>query len=313
MSAPLSRRTCLAGLAGCALGACGGHQTGLEQPHIPPPAPPPPRDADQLARRVVHAKLGALVHMDRVRPHPLAPRLASMDPWGPLFAAAGIDPLKDVTRAFVAAATAQSKKAIIVVAEHTLSAPRLRQAMLAMVKQSGPSGKVLRDYPVAAARVVVRERTSVVLAVTSKLLVITAEKYARAALSLMGSGGLPVPRADEAASGEAISPATSLSARGVPPLPRSLKHGWATVVLRRSGDALVSLRALSTSAEQAQLDADELSHIADAQTTVHIGPLTMQVAESIAFRAEGTMVEGERLVTLGELQLLMGFLASNVE
>ena len=56
-----------------------------------------------------NAKIGTLVHMARVRPHPLALRVAGMDPWGPLFAAAGIDPLVDVERAFVASANAQSK------------------------------------------------------------------------------------------------------------------------------------------------------------------------------------------------------------
>ena len=168
-------------------------------------------------------------------------------------------------------------------------------------------------YPVPAVRVVVRKRTSIALAVTRTLLVITSENFARDALSLMGSGGLPAAKGDEAISSDAISPATTLVGRGVPPFPRSLQHGWATVVLQDSGAADVSLKALSTSAEQAQQDAAELSRIADEKTTVSLGPIRMQVAESIAFRGEGKYVKGERRVSLGELQMLLGMLSSNMD
>src|SRR5690606_11046732 len=84
------------------LSACGPSVEDVPAPVVveAPPPPPPPRDAHLRAIEVVGAKVTAMIYVDGVRTHPLAPRIAKMNAWGEVLDGTGIDPLRDVDRAF---------------------------------------------------------------------------------------------------------------------------------------------------------------------------------------------------------------------
>jgi hypothetical protein len=267
---------------------------------------PPARDAHDIATRLVGAKITALIHVGRMRNHPLAPRIAKMDAWAGVFEGSGIEPLTDVDRAFLAAADARDQENAMAVIEHHVDAPKVKAALGRLVEQSGSEGRWLEGYDFPAARVKVRDRTSVVLAVTASLLVVTSDRLARSAAELSHSGGLPEPDGAEALSAEVAQPASTLKARGVPPIPKTLSHAHATVTLVDGGSADVAIDAESTDPEQARADAKALTKEIEDATTIRISIIKVRAFEPITFEAEESTVKARRRVTQGELETLLG-------
>src|SRR5690606_26972304 len=107
-------------------------------PVVVEPPPSPPRDAHLRAVEAVGAKVTAMIYVDRVRGHALAPRIAEMDAWAGILEGTGIDPLRDVDRAFVAGRNLESQADAIVVAEHHVPPEKISAAMKKMVADSGP-------------------------------------------------------------------------------------------------------------------------------------------------------------------------------
>ena len=305
-------RWCLLLATLVALGSCGG--TPMAEPAVvdEPPAPAP-RNAAELASAIVHAKLTTLIHIDMVRDHPLAPRVAALEAWGPVFDDTGIDPLEDVERAFVAAANAKDQQAVIVVAEHHVEAERLKKAMDKLVARSGGKGAWLPDYDVPAARVEVKGRESVIIAVTPTVLVVTSEPYAKAAKRLIGTGGLPEPEGPAAIIATADQPAVTLDAPRVPPLPPTLSTARAEVTFEKGGGADLSIEAQSTTPDQARADAVELTRTVDEATSVKISVLRVRMFKPVAFRSDGDKVIARRKLSRAELDQLLTLAAMLTE
>ena len=76
--------------------ACGGAAATAEAPEA---AAPKPRNAAEIARSIVDAKVGVLVYVDRTRSHPLGARIAALDLWQPVLEGTGIDPQRERQRA----------------------------------------------------------------------------------------------------------------------------------------------------------------------------------------------------------------------
>src|SRR5262245_19165439 len=89
-------------LVGCG-GAAGTAKT-ASAPEAPAPKPKP-RNADAIARSIVGGEVDLLVFADRVRGHPVAPKIAALDVWGTILEGTGIDPEKDLERAYVTSKT----------------------------------------------------------------------------------------------------------------------------------------------------------------------------------------------------------------
>lgn len=294
-------------IATLVVAACGG--TPAADPVLVDEPPPRPRDAHELARAVVGAKLTAIIHVDLVKDHPLAPKVAGLDLWGPVFDDTGIQPLEDVTTAFVAAKNARDPQAVIVVAEHHVEPERLRKAMDTLVTRSGAKGAWLKDRGVPAAQVEVKGRESIILAVTPTLFVVTSAPYAKAAEKLETSGGLPLPEGPAAVVATADQPAASLDAPRVPPLPPTLSTARAEVTFGDRGSAVLDFEAQSTSADQARADAEELTRTVDDATAVKISILKVRMFRPVAFRPEGDQVVAKRKLSRGELENLLGLAA----
>ena len=286
---------------------CGG---ATPEPAVSPPAAPepipPPRDAHEVATSLVGAKITALIHVDRMRGHPLAPRIVKMDAWAGIFEDTGIEPLEDVDRAFVAAADARDQENALVVIEHHKDEAAVKAALSKLVARSGSDGRWLDGYDFPAARVKVRDRTSVVLAVTPTLLVVTSDRLASGAAQLRASGGLPEPDGPEALIADVAQPASTLKAHGVPPIPKTLSHAHATVTMVKGGAADVAIDAQSTNAEQARADAETLTKEIEDATTIKIAIIKVRAFAPVTFEAEESVVKARRRVTQGELETLLG-------
>jgi hypothetical protein len=298
-------------LALLGLSACGG---AAPQPpaalpdDLASPAPTAtPRNSHQVAASVVSAKLTALIHVDRVRGHALAPQVANLDAWGPIFDGTGIEPLEDVDRAFVAAANVKDRKAVIAVAEHHVEAERIEKAIDTLVERSGENGKRLDGFDFSAARVKIKGRESIIMAVTPSLLVVTSEHYANAAKKLAETGGLPEPDATEAVLAEADQPYKTLKASRAPKIPSTITHAKATVTMKKDGSADLIVVADSSDAAQAKKDAAALTKAIDKATTVKISVIKIRAFAPVEFEAEGSQVVADRHVTKSELSTLIGF------
>ncbi len=293
--------TSLAGFVGC------GPAT--PEPHGPSAAQGGPRDAHTRAANVVGARVTLIVFMDRVRVHPLAPQLAGLDVVAEAFEGTDIDPIKDVDRAVMAAKTARSQEDAIAVAEHHVAPDRLKVAMTQMVARSGGQGRWLTDYDFPTVAVMVRERQTVVMAVTPKLLVVTSPKHAKKAASLRQSGGVPDPVNAAAIVADAHQPASSLKARGVPPVPKTVNHLYADLTLRDDGGADLVIDGKSTSPAQARADATQLTADVEKASTVNIAFFKIKAFEPIVFKPDGDMVFARRRITQKELNTLLSLAA----
>src|SRR5262245_20371955 len=111
-----------------ALTACGGASTGGAATPSAEAPKPKPRNAPEIARAIAGGKIDVLVYVDRVRKSPIAPKLAALDALGPVFEGTGIDPQKDINRAYVTSADVKHAETAVVVAEHALPEARIRAA-----------------------------------------------------------------------------------------------------------------------------------------------------------------------------------------
>jgi hypothetical protein len=285
--------------------ACG---PSTPEPEIPD-EPESTRNADVLAAQVVRARVSALVFMDRVRSHALAPRLASLDAFSEAFAGTDIEPVRDVDRAFIAARSARADDAAIAVAEHHLEAARVEGAMRRLVELSGQDGRWLEGEPFPSVRVMVRQRKTVVMAVTPTLLVVTSPAYAKGAARLRDSAGLPEPSGPQAIEAHADQPSTSLKVQGAPQVPPTVARVDATIVLRDDGGADLAVDAQSKDEAQAKADAAKLTEDIDKASYVDMWIAKARVFEPLVFVAEGSVLRARRRVSKSELDALVALAA----
>jgi hypothetical protein len=285
--------------------ACGGDTPDPAVPETPDSS----RNAHVLAAQAVRARVHALIFMDRVRAHALAPRLASLDAFSEAFQGTDIEPVRDVDRVFIAARSARADDSAIAVAEHRLEPQRVETAMQRLIDLSGGDGRWLDDYPFRAARVIVRQRKTAILAVTPTLLVVTSPTFAKPAARLRESGGLPEPKGPEAIDAHADQPHTSLKLRGVPRVPPTVEEIDATIVLQADGSADLSIDGASKSEVSAQADAAKLTEDIEKASYVDVWFAKARMFDPVVFKAEGNMVRARRHVTQQELDMLTSLAA----
>jgi hypothetical protein len=292
-------------LAGCA--GENGAQPGVASPDDVADEPEPnARDADVRARKVVGANLDATINVEKLRPHPLAPRLAEFSVWGALFDGSDVKPIEEVDRVFVAAANARDGQKVIVVVEHQVEAPRVKAAIQNLIDKSEGEGGWIKSYDFPAARVKVKGKKSVVMAVAPNLLVLTSARYAKAAASLSESGGLPEPTGEEALIATADEPAKNLDSKDLPKIPDTVSNLRADVTLADDGGADVAIDGESSSPEQAQKDAEELTKNVDDKTSIKMSVLKLRLFDAPKFEADGSKIKSRRKLSQAEIERLLG-------
>ncbi|WP_129355934.1 hypothetical protein [Sorangium cellulosum] len=302
-----SLRLLVAGLALLAV-ACGAAPG--KPPDAEAPPPPRPRNAAAIAQSIAGGRVSVLVYADRTRGHPIMARLAALDLWGPVLAGTGLDPERDVERAFITAPRVDAANEAVVVLEHSVPEDRLQAALDTLLSRSDPPGARESGLGVPAVRVTIRGHTRVVASVEPTFLVVLPEAKAREARRFVGTGGFPDPTGDEAARAVALDPARTLRAPRAPRVPPTLGALEAAVTLADDGGAVVALDGASASPEQAARDAAALNEEIERATTVRIAIVKLRVVDPIGFFAEGDRVRAKRRVTPGELDKLFGLLSA---
>ncbi|WP_437689294.1 hypothetical protein [Sorangium sp. So ce176] len=290
--------------------SCGSASSGAPVEAETPP-PPKPRNAAAIAQSIAGGKVSVLVYATRTRGHPIMARLAALDLWGPVLGGTGLDPERDLERAFVTAPRADAAGEAVIVLEHNVPPERLASGLDALLSRSQPPGSREEGLGVPAVRVTIKGHTRVVATVEPNFLVVLPAARAREARRFVGTGGFPDPTGDEAAIAVAVDPARTLKGpREAPRVPPTLRSLEATVTLAKDGGALVALDGPSESPEQAARDAELLNDEVERTTSFRIAIVTVRVVDPIGFFAEGDRVKAKRRVTPGELDKLFGLLSA---
>lgn len=281
-------------LAGCA------HSTSRKQRH----ATPSSRlhgDADRIAIELCGGRVGALYHVEDVGELNAPDIVLTLDGMGELFDRCDLDPRRDLTRAFGAAAETFSSDGITVL-EHALSADRL-----ASVFADVGGEPVTEVFP--AARTIIAGVERIVAAPEPHLLVIAPSHLAHDLGRFMGTG-LPDPRNGEMAFWFSEEPAVSVDGNFFPP---TLQRAELETSIDRRGAAQVRFVALSTDAPQARLDAEALTTRARDATSVDIGAFRLSLFDDrVTFRAEATKVICETRLSPEEVRWIVAVLVHGI-
>src|SRR5262249_12464497 len=105
---------------------CGSPQ--MPEPTAPAP-PPKARNAAEIARDIVHARVGAMLYLEKIRGRPIAEKIESLELFRPFLEGSGITPEVDIHRAFIAADRTHQTSEWILVVEHRLSNDRIKAAL----------------------------------------------------------------------------------------------------------------------------------------------------------------------------------------
>ncbi|WP_437334963.1 hypothetical protein [Sorangium sp. So ce394] len=275
------------------------------------PPPPKPRNAAAIAQSIAGGKVSVLVFADRTRGHPIMARLAALDLWGPVLTGTGLDPERDLERAFITAPRADAAHEAVIVLEHNVPPERLKTGLDTLLSRSQPPGAEESGLGVPAVRVTLKGHTRVVATVEPNFLVVLPVSRAREARRFIGTGGFPEPVGDEAALAAAIDPARTLRGpREAPRVPPTLRSLEATVTLAKDGGATVALDGASQSPEDAARDAAFLNAEIERATSFRIAVVTVRVVDPVEFFAEGDRVKANRRVTPGEIDKLFALLSA---
>jgi hypothetical protein len=286
---------------------------GAAPPAAPDTAPQPPpkaRNAATIAWDIVHAKVGVLTYVERVRGRPIAARIQSLDLVRPYLEGTGLDPEKDLDRAFVAAPATDRADEAIVVAQHHLSSEQIRLALQAMIASGRVSGEWIAGSPVPEARVTARGQTRILAVIDPDILVLLPESHALEAGRFIGTGGFPEPEGPGAVFARALDPANTVRGPRIPRVPASISSLQATVTFGDDGGAVIALEGPSASPEQAEADALSLTRAVDDATSVKVAFIRVRVFKPIRFFAEAERVKSEVRLTAGEIDTLLGAAAA---
>jgi len=288
------------------LASCGGD---AKEPEVPQAPAPKPKNAAEIARSIVKAKVGVLVYAERARNHPVTAKVAALNVWQPMLEGTGIDPQRDLDRAYVAAPSLRSGDRVVAVAQHSLPPDRIQAAVETMIGKSTPPGEWIADAKVPSARVTMKGQTRVVAIVEPNFLVILPEAHARDAARFAGTGGFADPEGSEAAVLTAVDPSETLRAPRAPRVPKTIKSARATVVLREDGGADIFSTAQSVSPEQAKEDAEALTESVDEATSIKVAILKIRVFGPVKFTSEGDLVKSEVKLSPDDIDKLFGLLS----
>jgi hypothetical protein len=293
-------------LAAAPLASCGGDAKTPETPEAPAPKP---KNAAEIARSIAGAKVGVLVYAERARNHPVSEKMAGLNVWQPMLEGTGIDPQRDLDRAYVAAPSVRSGDRVVAVAQHSLPPERIEAAVEAMIGKSTPPGEWIADAKVPSARVTVKGQKRVVAIVEPSFLVILPEANARDAARFVGTGGFVDPEGPEAAVLTAVDPSETLRAPHAPRIPKTIKSARATVTLREDGGADVSSTGQSVSPEQAKEDAVALTEAVDEATSIKVAILRIRLFGPVKFTSEGDRVKSDVKLSADDIDKLFGLLS----
>jgi hypothetical protein len=283
------------------LAACSGANSG--DPANPSGASERPKDAATIAASLVEGRIQVLVHVDRVRPHPVGPKLLKLGPLPDLLEGSSFDPLRDVSRAVVVANNARQERAVVF-AEHTVDPAKIPTIVEELVQKSEPRGQVMGAAPDYRVKVSKKGREGVICFVGPRFVAVVPPDLAARCDAFDETGGLPGPRGEEAADIVVREPAESLRAEKAPRIPPTVTNLTAQVFLDKNGGATIDALGQSTEATAAN-DAAELTRNVDAATSLNLGIFKVRAFGPVVFAPEGDKVKSRLALSASEIDQLL--------
>ncbi|MBK9262410.1 MAG: hypothetical protein IPM54_21730 [Polyangiaceae bacterium] len=268
-------------------------------------APPAkPKNAADIARSIVNARVGVMVWAERLHGQPIEMRLQAMNPLRPMLDGTGIDATRDVVAAYVASTGITSNDVAVAIVQHKVDPPRLQMGLETVMARSVPRGEWITGASVPSARVTVRGQTRVVAIVEPEFLAVLPEGIASQASRFVGTGGFVDPVGPDVMVATALDPSRSLSAAHVPPIPPTIRAVEAHAWLASDGGLDIHAVGESTDPMQASADASALTTSIDNATSINLGIVKVRLFQPVVFRAEGQQVKSQLHLTQTEIDRL---------
>jgi len=259
-----------------------------------------------------NANVNLLLLSDRVREHPLGPRIGKLltdfPQWSSFFATAEIDPVRDLNRMLIVGPEFRRSADVVAIIQHRLGREVLRKAIDRLV-QRAPRGRWLKaKIPAARAHA---DRAERLFVLPSPNLLVVAPLHLEKQLLSAPPLKFPAPDGREAVILHVRSPSHAL--RGLPlALPESIAWLRLDVLVLENGGAELRITAEDASPELARSHGQSLSMAINALTNPDLGALGALLGlRSIAFidpielRSSGTRIFGQVAVSRAQLERLM--------
>jgi hypothetical protein len=294
---------------------------------VPPPKAPPARGQDRqgighpvamsgVDSEVVdsNANVNLLLLTERIREHPLGPRIGklivSFPQWRSFFESGEVDPVRDINRILVVGPQFRRSADVVAILEHELPPAAIRAAVDHLV-QRPPKGRWLRSkLPVARA---FADRAERLFALTAPNILVVAPPQLEQSLLAAPPARFPAPEGDAALVLHVKTPWRALI--GLPfRLPESIAWLRCEVVPNADGSAELRVSAEDADAAQAADHARSLSDALNALTNPDLGALgalvglrSISFIDKIQFRARDKRISGEVRVTPRQLERLLAY------
>jgi hypothetical protein len=298
------------------------------KPATPVPEPgssaaPDKQIADPLAgvgsKKLVdpNANIRLLVHNDRVRQHPLGPRvgpmLRSVYQWRDFLGPTAIDPIRDIDRMLIVGPQFRDSRDLVAVLEHRVPETTLREAIDQLVARD-PEGGWL-DTPVPVARATADRGERLFVMPSQHILIITPPSAQRAAEGYSKTNKLSPPAPDELARAYLNVPWRALVGTPVT-IPKSIRWARLRVNAAADGGAEVDIVAQDESESLATSNAHALERAVRAATEVDLGLFgavlfgssQKRFIQSVSFVAEANEIRGEIQLTRAQLETVLDLL-----
>jgi hypothetical protein len=291
----------------------------------PPPKAPPTRGKDSqgighpvamsgVASEVVdsNANVNLLLLTERIREHPLGPRIGKLivnfPQWSSFFESGEVDPVRDINRILVVGPQFRRSADVVAILQHELPPAVIRGAVDRLV-QRPPKGRWLKSkLPVARA---FADRAERLFALTAPNLLVVAPPHLEQALLAAPPARFPEPEGDAALVLHVKTPWRALI--GLPfRLPESIAWLRCEVVPNADGSVQLRVSAEDADAGQAAEHARSLSDALNALTNPDLGALGALVGlrsiafiDKIQFRARDKRISGEVRISPRQLERLL--------
>src|SRR5262249_48340860 len=147
---------------------------------------------------IVHAQVGAMVYVERMRGRPIAAKIQSLELLHQYLDGTGITPETDVDRAFFAGPAMNRGTESVTVVEHRLSNDRLKADIDMMLSTHRLEGEWLETGGnIPMARVTARGQTRILALIDTHFIVLVPEAHMAEIGRFVGTGGFPDPTGPE--------------------------------------------------------------------------------------------------------------------
>lgn len=270
-----------------------------------------PRDAMEVAHHILAERLQdapgrvwALFHVDAARGRRVANACRAVYGVGFLLDAAGID-ADDLDRVLTLSSDTvswHSTLEAVHVYEHRLAPERAAAAFESAVAAS-PGAQIIEGLGFPAADITVGTAPRLLAAPEPQLLVTLPAEEVVGAIQFVGSGGLPTRTRGRALVAGCTKP--SYEVLGID-APATVSSANAEVSLDGAGNAHVRFAAVSSNPHQAVLDAQWITERVREALTIDIKIAKLRVFGPYTFRARGSLVVSDLLVSRDEAEWIVG-------